>query len=178
LALPHMTATGAPFPFRSEIILVSFGLILVTLVLQGLSLPPLIRALNLKGGRPDGKEEQLARERAAVAALERLDELENESWVVAAQVNQMRASYGRRVQRYAAAGNEHLDGTPESVEAYRQLRKETLTAERHAVIHLRNEGIISDEVLHRLEHELDVEALRHGLGEERAPAAKKRASSS
>ncbi|HEX2056149.1 MAG TPA: Na+/H+ antiporter, partial [Nitrospiraceae bacterium] len=76
LALPHTTATGTPFPFRSEIILVSFGLILVTLVFQGLSLPPLIRALNLKGGRPDGKEEQLARERAAVAALERLDELE------------------------------------------------------------------------------------------------------
>jgi monovalent cation/hydrogen antiporter len=176
LALPHTMASGAPFPFRSEIILLSFGLILVTLVLQGLSLAPLIQALNLKAGRTDHKEEQLARERAAVAALERLDELENESWVVAAHMNDMRKNYGRRIQRYAAGGNGDPEGTPESAEAYRQLRKETLTAERHAVIHLRNDGIISDEVLHRLEHELDVEALRHGFGEERSGAVKMRRS--
>ena len=47
LALPVTTATGAPFPFRAEIILISFAVILATLVLQGLSLPPIIRALHL-----------------------------------------------------------------------------------------------------------------------------------
>lgn len=174
LALPHTTASGAPFPFRSEIILLSFGLILATLVLQGLSLAPLIHALNLKAGRVDDKEEQLARERAAVAALTRLDELENEPWPVATQVSEMRVLYGRQVQRYAAQGNGDADYTPESAEAFRRLRHETLAAERHAVIRLRNEGVISDEVLHRLEHELDVEALRHGLGEKRLAMAKKR----
>jgi CPA1 family monovalent cation:H+ antiporter len=56
----------------------------------------------------------------------------------------------------------------EAAEAFRRLRHETLTAERLALIGLRNDGTISDEVLHRLEHELDVEALRFGLGERRA----------
>jgi CPA1 family monovalent cation:H+ antiporter len=174
LALPHTTADGAPFPFRSEIILLSFGLILVTLVLQGLSLAPLIQWLNLKAGQADDKEEQVARERAAVAALARLDELEDESWPIAAHVNEMRAHYGRQVQRYAVEGNGDADWTPESADALRRLRHEALTAERHAVILLRNDGIISDEVLHRLEHELDVEALRHGLGKQRLTAARHR----
>jgi CPA1 family monovalent cation:H+ antiporter len=172
MALPHTTVNGAPFPFRSEIILLSFGMILATLVIQGLSLPPLIRALNLKAGGADDKEEQLAREQAAVAALERLDELENERWPVPGQLNEMRLHYGRQVERYAAQGNGAADGTRESADSFRRLRQETLAAERHAVIHLRNEGVISDEVLHRLEHELDVEALRHGLGEQRLTVAK------
>jgi len=57
--------------------------------------------------------------------------------------------------------------TAEAGEAFRRLRHETLTAERLAVIGLRNDGAISDDVLHRLEHELDVEALRVGIGERR-----------
>jgi CPA1 family monovalent cation:H+ antiporter len=174
LALPHTTAAGAPFPFRSEIILLSFGVIFATLVIQGLSLAPLIRALNLEAGRPHEKEEQLARERAAAAALARLEELGKESWPVADHLNEMHMHYGRRAQRYAAQGNGEAEYTPESAAAFRRLRHETLMAERQAVIHLRNEGVISDEVLHRLEHELDVEALRHGLGEERLPVAKSR----
>jgi CPA1 family monovalent cation:H+ antiporter len=56
----------------------------------------------------------------------------------------------------------------EAGEAFRRLRHETLTAERMALIALRDDGAISDEVLHRLEHELDVEALRLGIGERRA----------
>jgi Na+/H+ antiporter len=174
LALPHTTANGAPFPFRSEIILMSFGVILATLVIQGLSLAPLIRAFDLKAGRPHEKEEQLARERAAVAALARLEELRKESWPIAEQLSQMNVHYGRRAQRYAASGNGAEECTAESAAAFRRLRHETLVAERQAVIRLRNEGVISDEVLHRLEHELDVEALRHGLGEERLPVAKNR----
>jgi CPA1 family monovalent cation:H+ antiporter len=174
MALPHTTANGAPFPFRSEIILLSFGMILATLVIQGLSLPPLIRALNLKAGGADDKEEQLARERAAAAALERLDELENEPWLVTAQLNEMRLHYGRQVERYAAQRNGEADGTRESADAFRRLRHEAFAAERHAVILLRNKGVISDEVLHRLEQELDVEALRHGLGEQRLTVAKRK----
>jgi len=53
------------------------------------------------------------------------------------------------------------------------LRHETLTAERLAAIRLRNEGAISDEVLHRLEHELDIEALRAGVGELRVSSGKR-----
>jgi CPA1 family monovalent cation:H+ antiporter len=53
------------------------------------------------------------------------------------------------------------------VEAFRRLRHETLTAERATLIAMRNGGTISDDVLHRLEHELDIEALRLGIGERR-----------
>ena len=57
-----------------------------------------------------------------------------------------------------------------SAEAFRRLRHETLTAERMALIGMRNDGTISDEVLHRLEHELDIEAVRLGIGERRVHA--------
>ena len=59
LALPETTASGAPFPFRDEIILVTFAVILATLVLQGLSLTPLIRFLELGEDRADGLPEAL-----------------------------------------------------------------------------------------------------------------------
>ena len=166
LALPLTTAAGAPFPFRAEIILMTFSVILVTLVFQGLSLAPLIRALKL---REDGNlehEEMRAREHAATAALVRLDQIANEGWLVPEHVDQMRVHYGDRVERYAKDGTV-AECTAEAGEAFRRLRHETLTAERLAMIGLRNEGAISDDVLHRLEHELDVEALRVGIGERR-----------
>jgi monovalent cation/hydrogen antiporter len=166
LALPLTTAAGAPFPFRAEIILITFSVILATLVLQGLSLAPLIRALNVREDEILDHEEMQAREHASTAALVRLDEIANEGWSIPEHLDQMRVHYGRRIQRYAKDGAD-AECTTEAAEAFRRLRHETLTAERLAVIGLRNEGAISDDVLHRLEHELDVEALRLGIGERR-----------
>ena len=107
-----------------------------------------------------------AREHAATAALVRLDEIANEGWPIPEHLDQMRVHYGSRVQRYAKDGTA-AECTPEATEVFRRLRHETLTAERLAVIGLRNDGVISDDVLHRLEYELDVEALRLGIGERR-----------
>jgi CPA1 family monovalent cation:H+ antiporter len=166
LALPLTTAAGTPFPFRSEIILITFTVIFATLVLQGLSLPPLIRVFNLKEDGALEREEMQAREHAATAALVRLDEVANEGWPHPEHLDQMRAHYGDRVQRYTQDGTAP-ECTAEAIEIFRRLRHETLTAERLAVIGLRNEGVISDDVLHRLEHELDVEALQLGIGERR-----------
>ncbi|ALA58455.1 Na+/H+ antiporter [Nitrospira moscoviensis] len=169
MALPVMTAAGAPFPFRAEIVLISFGVILITLVGQGLSLPPLIRLLpHLEDDRAPEEEERLAREQAATAALSRLDALAGEDWLRADQADRLRAYYGRRVERFAGNGTVDEDCSTEAGLAFRRLRHETLSAERRAVIALRNDGRISDEVLHRLEHELDVEALRAGIGERRS----------
>ncbi len=166
LALPLTTAAGAPFPFRAEIILITFSVIFATLVLQGLSLAPLIRALNLQEDRALEREEMQAREHAATAALVRLDEVANEGWPIPEHLDQMRAHYGDRAQRYAKDGTAP-ECTAEAIEIFRRLRHETLTAERLAVIGLRNDGAISDDVLHRIEHELDVEALQLGIGERR-----------
>src|SRR6266571_4474480 len=168
LALPVTTAAGAPFPFRAEIILISFSVILATLVLQGLSLTPLIRTLRLEEDRGLEQEEMQAREHAATAALARLDGMAGEDWLMPDHAERLRVHYGRRLQRYARSGTVDEECTVEAAEAFRRLRHETMTAERLALIGLRNDGTISDEVLHRLEHELDVEALRFGLGERRA----------
>jgi len=168
LALPVTTAAGAPFPFRAEIILISFSVILATLVLQGLSLTPLIRALRLEEDRGLEQEEMQAREHAATAALARLDGLTGEDWLMPDHAERLRVHYGRRLERFARSGTVDEECTVEAAEAFRRLRHETMTAERLALIGLRNDGTISDEVLHRLEHELDVEALRFGIGERRA----------
>jgi len=165
LALPVTTETGAPFPFRAEIIVISFVVILATLVVQGLSLPPLIRFLRVEAGRGLEDEERLAREHAATAALTRLDQLVGEDWLKVEHVERLRVQYSRLVERVAGSAAVDGDATRESTEAFQRLRHETLTAERMALIGLRNDGTISDDVLHHLEHELDVEALRHGIGE-------------
>jgi monovalent cation/hydrogen antiporter len=170
LALPVTTAAGTPFPFRAEIILLSFSVILATLVLQGLSAAPLIRALKLEEDRSLEHEEMGARGHAARAALAHLEKLADEDHAIPDHLDQMRTHYERRLQRYAPTGPVDPECTSERAEAFRRIRHETLTAERLALIKLRNDGTISDEVLHRLEHELDVEALRLGIGEQRATA--------
>ncbi len=170
LAVPLTVADGSPFPFRTEIILITFMVILVTLVLQGLSLPLLIRVLDLGDDRSLEHEERQARERAARAALVRLDEVATEDWPVPHHIEQLQVHYDRRWHRYAATGTPDPECTEEVAATFRRLRHETLTAERLALIELRNEGVISDEILHRLEHEIDVEALRFGIGELRISA--------
>lgn len=169
LALPTATASGAPFPFRAEIVLIGFSVILVTLVLQGLSLTPLIHALRLEDDRSLEREELLARERAAAAALQRLDQVGGVESSAAAHVERLREHYRQRRRRFATEASVDAAHAPDAGETFRRLRHEALTAERLALIALRNEGTISDEVLHRLEQELDLEALRLGMGEQRLP---------
>lgn len=167
MALPVSIGTGTAFPFRSEIILLSFTVILATLVVQGLTLPPLIRALGVSGGSEGEAEEMQARRQAAGAALARLNELTKEDWPKAAQVERLEIHYGRHLRRSSPEAGIDPDCEKETRETFLRLREETLAAERSALIQLRDDGTISDEVLHRLEQELDLEALRLGLGEQR-----------
>ncbi|MFO0698280.1 MAG: Na+/H+ antiporter [Nitrospira sp.] len=167
MALPASITTMEPFPHRAEIILLSFFVILATLVLQGLTLAPLIRRLGISGGSEGEREEMLAREHAASAALSRLGTLHREAWSQPDHVAQLHLHYERRRQRFASDAEVDPDCTKEMSAAFLRLREETLASERVALIQLRDDGTISDEVLHRLEHELDVEALRLGLGERR-----------
>ena len=172
LALPMTTGTGAPFPFRSEIILISFTVILVTLVLQGLSLPPIIRLLRLEEDHDLEQEQRLAREHAATAALIRLDKMMTENWVAMEHIERVRERYLRRLEHLAQSGVDE-GGSPDGhVETVQRLHHEVLTAERLALIGLRNDGTISDEVLHQLEQELDVAALHQGVGERRTGRAR------
>jgi CPA1 family monovalent cation:H+ antiporter len=163
LALPATLASGVPFPFRDEIIVITFAVILSTLVLQGLSLSPLIRRLDLGEDRTLELEEAHAREQAARAALTRLDRVAGAEWARREDVERLRALHSQRISR--ASSINIGDGAEAGRAALRRLRHETLSAERRALIELRDQGAISDEVLHTLEQELDVEAIRIGLGE-------------
>ncbi|HYD53887.1 MAG TPA: Na+/H+ antiporter [Gemmatimonadaceae bacterium] len=167
LALPLTIAGGAPFPYRAEIVLTTFGVILSTLVLQGLSLAPLIRWLGLEDDDALEREELLARRQAAAAALAHLEAIGGAAWVLAPEHERLRVRYAQRVAGLADDGAEAAECSAQRADAYRRLRRETLDAERFAVVALRDQGHVSDEVLHRLEHELDVEALRVGVGDAR-----------
>jgi Na+/H+ antiporter len=162
LALPFETAEGTPLPYRAELILITFIVILVTFVVQGLTLAPLIRWLGLPEDTHLEQEEALARERAAAAALRRLESLP-EGVTQHHAVADLRDDYQERKQLMA----EFRAGVPRSTSlaeaAYKRARYETLAAERRALIELRDRGEINDEVLLALEEELDREALRHGL---------------
>jgi CPA1 family monovalent cation:H+ antiporter len=162
LLIPLRTDGGAPFPGRDLIIFFAFAVVLATLVVQGLSMPAVIRALRLE--EDDGgaeAEEALARVRAAEAALARLDELEAESWVFDDTAERMRGAYRFRIDRFSARMDPDGDGKIEKRSMkYQKLRRELIEAERHAVVELRNTGEISDEVMRRIERDLDLEVSR------------------
>jgi monovalent cation/hydrogen antiporter len=165
LAIPLTISSGAPFPERDLILFLTFCVILVTLVPQGLSLPYLVRRLGLAGEDTEEHEETEARLRAAEAALEKIDELENEDWVREDTAERMRDLYEYRRRRFAAryagqAEDGEKDGYEERSLAYQHFRRELLGAERTALIQLRNQGRLSDETRRRVERDLDLEDAR------------------
>jgi CPA1 family monovalent cation:H+ antiporter len=161
LALPFA------FPHRNEIIVFTFVVILSTLVAQGLTLTPLIRWLRVSEDDTLQREEAHAREEAARAALARLETLTAQPWVRREHVDRMREGYAQRLRRASPIAIGTDEASAQRQAAFRRLRHQALEAERQRLIALRDEGAISDEVLHRLEQELDVEATRIGLGEAR-----------
>jgi CPA1 family monovalent cation:H+ antiporter len=158
LGIPLTVNGGARFPDRQLIIFLAFSVIFVTLVLQGLTLPAVIRMLGLEDDGLDDKEEAKARIKAADAALDRLHELETEAWVREDTAERMAGLYRFRKTRYRARFDIDDDGAIEERSAnYQRLRRELLEAERAAVVDLRRQGRISDDVMHRIERDLDLE---------------------
>jgi monovalent cation/hydrogen antiporter len=160
LALPFQTAAGVPFPDRNLIIFLTFCVILATLVVQGLSLPVLIRALGLEDDHIGDKEETHGRIRIAEAALERLDELVDEDWVREDTAERIRGLYTYRRDRFASRFEGDPDGVEERSAAYQHLMVELLGAQRLRLVTMRDEGSIGDEVMHRIERDLDLEESR------------------
>ncbi len=161
LAIPLSTDSGAAFPDRSLIIFLAFSVVLATLVLQGLSLPAVVRVLGLEEDDGDAREEAKARIHAAEAAVARLAELEDEGWVRPDTAERARGLYNFRSNRFRAWLDDEDDGEIEERSlAYQRLRRELLDAERGAVHALRNEGKISEDVMQRVQRDLDLEDSR------------------
>ena len=159
LAVPVSVPTGA-LPARDAIIVVTFTVILVTLVGQGLTLPLVIRALGLGSDADDGHEESHARQELIEEALRRIDELEKKWPTHQPLIDQLRTSYRHRAeheeQLHEAPGNE---AEQELVE-HRQIRSEVIDAQREALSAMRDRGAIDDDVLRSIERELDLEEIR------------------
>jgi Na+/H+ antiporter len=161
LAIPFHTDSGAPFPHRELILFLTFSVILVTLVGQGLTLPLLLRRLDLAADDTERQEEIAARMGAAAAALERLEELGEEDWTRDDTIDRLQRLYDYRRRRFAAqAGEVEDDGYEDRSLSYQRLLRELLEAQRRALVQLRNRGEISSETMRRVEHDLDLEDSR------------------
>ncbi len=158
LALPLVLSNGAPFPYRAEIILITMCVIMITLVVQGLTLTPIIKRFDFAPDSTHHEEERHARREAMRRGAEALEDLAREPWADQTEVDRIRRELRDRMQHHER--NSH-DLT------HRQLRTGVLRAERRMLVRLRNEGAISDETLRQLEEELDHEAVRVGAGDVR-----------
>ena len=161
LALPLTTHGRHPFAQRNLIVFLTFCVILGTLVFQGLTLPELIRALGVEADDGAGREEAKARIHAARAALARLDELIEADSVRPDTAQRLRGAYEFRQNRFAARLDGEDDGAiEERSTSYQRVRRELLDAERGAIVALRHDGVINDDVMHRLTRDLDLEDAR------------------
>ena len=152
-ALPLTIENGARFPYRNELIIMTMCVILVTLVVQGLSLAPIIRVFKFEPEAAHHEEEQIARQEALRRATEALEDASREPWADPADVQWLRTELRDRQHR-DQHGSHANDGSRS------RLRSRMLDAERRMLLRLRNEGAISDEVLRRLESEIDLDTLR------------------
>jgi monovalent cation/hydrogen antiporter len=161
VSLAAALALPLDFPMRNLILFLTFAVIFATLVLQGLTLPTLIRHLRLEGDDAEEREEVRARLAATDAALARLDELAGEEWTRDDTVERLQGLFQFRRRRLKTrAGYWEDDGAEDRSLAYQRLVRELLQAQRGAIVRLRNEGVISNDVMHRIERELDLEDIR------------------
>jgi NhaP-type Na+/H+ or K+/H+ antiporter len=161
LALPLTTDGGERFPQRDLIIFITFAVIFFTLVVQGLTLPALFRRLGISDGGADADEEVRARLVATKAALEQLDSLAGEKWTRDNTVERLRKFYEYRKRRFAArTGKIEDDGYEDRPLAYQQTLQQVLGAQRDALLRMRTEGHVSNEVMNRILRELDLEESR------------------
>jgi CPA1 family monovalent cation:H+ antiporter len=161
LSLPEHLEDGSPFPQRDLIIFLTFSVILVTLVLQGLTLPALIRALGLAGSSGANFEETQARRIMAEAALKQLNKTSEEAGPdFAGLYDDLKEHYRRRLSSLPREGEDHDASDVEAYAKFLALSLELLRVERETAVNLRNSGRINDETLRQLLQELDLSETR------------------
>jgi len=143
VSLAAALALPLSFPYRDLIVLTAFSVVLGTLVIQGLTLKPLLRALDLHDDDPVGRELRAARERALGAGL--------------ASLSHDASPVGEAVRQEFAAHltSERADPAPDARFAHSELRRTALQAARQAVLAMRANDEIGDDAFHEIEEELD-----------------------
>jgi CPA1 family monovalent cation:H+ antiporter len=148
---------------RPQIIFLTFALILVTLVIQGLSLPFIVRALKLEEPRRWSDEEAVARMEAAQSALDRLDQIEAEERASEEQLKRLRDLYrGRFRMCQAVLGGEDPESAAreQRLADYGELRRELIGIEREELLNLRGAGRLRNTTMRQIERDLDLEEAR------------------
>ena len=157
LALPELTDEQKPFPGRNLILFFTFIIILATLVLQGLSLPLIIRRLGIVGDGGAEREEREARLKANEAAMARLAELAETSEVLPEAHGRLVEEYRDRIRQLEVCEMAAGEGEPGGpLIGFERLQREALLVERQTIIRLRNERVINDQVMRRIERDLDL----------------------
>lgn len=150
------------FPNRAALLFVTFAVILVTLIAQGLSLPHIICALKIVSDPQEHAEELQARALTVDAAIERLDALSDEEGIPAKIHAEVRRSYIALHERLSSKAQASNTGEPlaEDVTAYLRLKQEVVNAERETIVLLRDNSEISDETLRSIQFDIDMEEAR------------------
>ena len=151
LALPLQLPSGQPFPYRAELQFITFVAVVLGLLLQGLTLAPLIRLLGLRDDGTVERETQRARLAATRAAHARLESLLEESWVPRNEAERLRETLRERLQFLESP-------TPPAQWApYLRMMREVIEAQRRELLRLRDAGAIGDEARRAVERDLDLE---------------------
>ena len=182
LSLPLLTASGARFPARDQIIFISFSVIFITLVVQGPTLAPFARWLCIGADEDEGAEDAHGRLVAAEAGLKALEDPAIAISPYPEVVRYLKQRHRQRARRWAAREAEPHEKEPDDVahdhdhfiiapshEAaaiddsraveYRRVRSMMLQAEQDAILDLRNRGVIADDVMRNIQRDLDLESL-------------------
>jgi len=163
LAVPLTIQDGSPFPGRALILVLTFVVILATLVVQGLSLPMLIRWLGIKEDRVAEQEERKARLKANQSALARIQQLVSSENFRPETAKRLSDEYEDRIRQLEIS--ESVDGESQIglfSSDYERLARETLEIERRTIVQLRDELVINDEVLRRIQRDIDLAEARLG----------------
>jgi CPA1 family monovalent cation:H+ antiporter len=169
LAIPLTLANGEPFPQRELIQFITFGVIIITLIGTGLTLPSLVRWLGLADtGRTEHEQEReaelMARRQTAELARQKLEEIARQRQLNDEQLELIRSRYDSRL---ALLPRSHIDGV-EHARLRADLRMELIAEERLLIHQLLRQGKISDATRRRIERDLDLEeaAFRTRVGGE------------
>jgi monovalent cation/hydrogen antiporter len=150
LALPDGVHGPPAFPYRDLILFTAFSAVLGTLVIQGMTVSPLMRALGIQGDGSVEREVRLARAETARAALDAIDHHPDKDDVV----QLLRRSYEERIRRAERRGK-FADGAQDDGAGLVEAQRRALAAERRTLSELRSTGVIGDDAFHRVEEELD-----------------------
>jgi CPA1 family monovalent cation:H+ antiporter len=160
LAIPFALPSGEQFPGRNLILLLTFCVIFGTLVVQGLTLSPVVRWLKVVDDRVTEREERLARLRANEAALARLENTKSAGQTESEAVGRLRSEYVDRIRQLRSEGPHEAAVSRLFSPDFEQLARQALETERDTVIQLRNQEAISDQALRRIQRDIDLAEAR------------------